>query len=109
MAHMIASIIYSRNKGTISTLPQKLKQGFAVEASQAAWYTYSMISFMQKSFVQINNDVKSGGSIVVQASSDPHSAPPAPGRVDVVTTATCAQNMYLTPMPVAAPSQQKKD
>jgi len=68
-----------------------------------------MIAFMQKTVVQINNEVKDGGCVIVQASSDIPPAPPAPVRVDVVTTATCANNMYLMPMPVLAPSQQKKD
>ena len=68
-----------------------------------------MISFMQKTVVQINNEVKSGDSVVVQAASDVHPEPPAPVKVDVVTTATCANNMYLNPMPVMAPIQQKKD
>ena len=69
----------------------------------------SMISFMQKTVVQINNEVKSGGSVVVQAASDLHIGSQAPVKVDVVTTATCANNMYLKPMPVIAPFQQKKD
>ncbi len=68
-----------------------------------------MISFMQKTVVQINEEVKSGGSVVVSAAADTQPVPAAPAAVDVVTSATFAKNMYLPPMPVMFPPQPKKD
>jgi hypothetical protein len=68
-----------------------------------------MISFMQKTVGQINEDVKSGGSVVVTASPDSHTVPAAPAAVDVVTSATLAKNVYLPPMPVMFPPQPKKE
>jgi len=67
-----------------------------------------MISFMKKSLEQINDEVKSGGSVVVTAAPDPLPVPAAHAEVDAVTTATFAKNMYLPPMPVMFPPQQKK-
>jgi hypothetical protein len=68
-----------------------------------------MISFMQKTVVQINEEVKSGGSVVVTAAPDTQPAPAAPAAVDVVTSATFAKNIYLPPMPVMFPPQPKKE
>ena len=68
-----------------------------------------MISFMQKTVVQRNEEVKSGGSVAVTAAPDPQPAPAAPTAVDVVTSATFAKNMYLPPMPVMLTPQPKKD
>jgi hypothetical protein len=68
-----------------------------------------MISFMQKSFVQINDEVKRGKSVVVTASPEPKPAPEAPPEADAVTTATFAKNMYLPPMPVLVPPVPKKE
>jgi len=68
-----------------------------------------MICFMQKSFVRINHEVKSGGSVVVHVVAELESPAPAPAQVDAVTTATFAKNMYLPIMPACAPLRQKKD
>ena len=64
---------------------------------------------MQKTVVQINVEVKSGGSVVVTAAAEPLPAPAAPVKVDAVTTATFAKNMYLPLMPVLVPPRLKKD
>lgn len=68
-----------------------------------------MISFMQKTVVQINVEVKNGGSVVVSAAPDTQPVPAAPAAVDVVTSATFAKNMYLPPMPVMFPPRLKKE
>ena len=64
---------------------------------------------MQKSFVMINHEVKSGGSVVVRAAAELESAHPAPAQVDVVTTATFAKNMYLPIVSVPVPPRHEKD
>ena len=64
---------------------------------------------MQKTVEQINKEVKSGGSVVVTAAAEPLPTPAAPVKVDAVTTATFAKNMYLPLMQVLAPPRLKKD
>jgi hypothetical protein len=68
-----------------------------------------MFSFMQKTVVQINKEVKSGGSVVVTAAPHPQPVPAAPAAVDVVTSATLAKNVYLPPMPGMFPPKPKKE
>lgn len=63
---------------------------------------------MQKTVAQINEEVKSGGSVVVSAVPEHQPLPAAPAAVDAVTSATLNKNVYLPPMPVMFPPQPKK-
>jgi uncharacterized protein (DUF39 family) len=64
---------------------------------------------MQKTVIQINEEVTCGGSVVVTAVAEPQPAPAAPVKVDAVTTATFEKNMYLPLMPVLVPPRREKD
>jgi hypothetical protein len=68
-----------------------------------------MISFMQKTVAQINEEVKKDRSVVVTAAPDTLPAPALPPVVDVVTSATLAKNVYFPSMPVMYSPQPKKE
>jgi len=69
-----------------------------------------MLPLLNKTIAQINADVQSGKSVVVTVSvprDKAQTSPPA--GVDVVTTATMANNLYNLPHPVPLPVQPKKE
>jgi uncharacterized protein (DUF39 family) len=69
-----------------------------------------MIAFMRKTLSSINEDLKSGRTVIVgveqrsEAQQDPSAKESAP--VDAVTTATFANYSHRIPVPM--PSMQKK-
>lgn len=76
-----------------------------IQMSLFVSYINLMISFLQKTIPQINNEVKKGGTVIATAEPVMQGSIPEknPLGVNVVTTATFGNYSYMLPRPSAMP------